>query len=163
MSRAHRTARGTINAAQIGLVKLAVKQLGIDDATYREMLRSVAGVSSAKDLDTEGLDKVMDHLKARGFVKTKTPAKFIKFIEYKEKWRKLGSRPGMATPGQLAAIEVAWNASSSFWNRDGQGDRDRALRGFLQAKFKVDDLRFLSDAQASKVIYAITAIRGRKA
>jgi len=42
------------------------KQLGLDDATYREMLFNVAGVRSAADLDERGRHEVLKHMKACG-------------------------------------------------------------------------------------------------
>ena len=42
------------------------KQLFDDDGDYRDMLQSVAGVSSAADLDEAGRRKVIEHLKACG-------------------------------------------------------------------------------------------------
>lgn len=51
---------------QIATIKIAAKQLGMDDATYREILWTVARVRSAKDLDWAGRKTVIDHLKSRG-------------------------------------------------------------------------------------------------
>jgi phage gp16-like protein len=53
--------------AALAKIHIAKKQLGMDDATYREMLRTVAGVDSAGDLDTHGLDVVLAHLRKAGF------------------------------------------------------------------------------------------------
>jgi phage gp16-like protein len=53
--------------AALAKIHIAKKQLGMDDATYREMLRSVAGVESAGDLDLHGLDTVLAHLRKVGF------------------------------------------------------------------------------------------------
>lgn len=48
-------------------IHMAIKRLGMDDATYRGMLWNVAGVKSAADLDEAGLMAVLDHLISRGF------------------------------------------------------------------------------------------------
>lgn len=48
-------------------IQIAKKQLGLDDETYRAMLKGVAGVSSSKDLDQAGLQKVLQHLRRSGF------------------------------------------------------------------------------------------------
>jgi phage gp16-like protein len=45
---------------------IAKKQLGLDDATWRAMLWTVARVRSSADLDAAGLQQVRDHLVARG-------------------------------------------------------------------------------------------------
>ena len=48
-------------------IHIAKKQLGMNDDCYREMLKQVAGVKSAKELDLSGFDKVLRHLKQVGF------------------------------------------------------------------------------------------------
>ncbi|MFA7269866.1 MAG: regulatory protein GemA [Sterolibacterium sp.] len=60
---------------EIAMIKVAQKQLGMDDATYRDMLELVTGKRSAADLDWQGRKKVIDHLKAKGFsIKSKRRA-----------------------------------------------------------------------------------------
>ena len=58
----------TTRNAEIATIKIAAKQLGMDDGTYRDMLWTIACVRSAKDLDWAGRKKVIDHLKACGAV-----------------------------------------------------------------------------------------------
>lgn len=55
-------------------IHLAKKELGMEDDTYRAMLKSIAGVSSAKDLDAKGRMDVLNHLRICGmkFKKSKT-------------------------------------------------------------------------------------------
>lgn len=64
---------------ELAQIHVAKSQLGLDEDTYRAMLWTVARVKSAADLDWAGRKKVLDHLKAKGFVmKSKrraTPAK----------------------------------------------------------------------------------------
>ncbi|WP_423197429.1 GemA protein [Cupriavidus sp. H19C3] len=48
-------------------IHIAKKQLAMDDDTYRQMLESVAGVRSAKDLTPIGAAKVLRHLEKSGF------------------------------------------------------------------------------------------------
>jgi len=48
-------------------IHIAKKQLGMDDATYREMLLNVTGLQSAADLNSKQRWAVITHLKARGF------------------------------------------------------------------------------------------------
>lgn len=156
-------ARSALNRSQLGLIHLAKKQLGMDDEAYRLMLESVAGVSSARDLDTEGMEKVMIHLKACGFRKVPGRHEHSGFVARKSAYRtELGERPGMATPGQLAAIESEWDAMQWYWAQGGFGNRDLALRGFLKKRFQASDLRFLSFTQAEKAIMAIKAIQKRR-
>lgn len=158
-----RRSRPTLNASQIALIHLAKKQLGMDDEVYRTMLENVAGVKSSRDLDTEGLEKIMAHLTACGFRKTPGKHEYSGFVAYKRKWEAFSfCRPGMAQPGQLAAIEADWDAMRWYWAPDGFGNRDLALRAFLQRRFHVDELRFLNFSTAAKVIMALKAIQNRR-
>lgn len=51
----------------MAVIHIAVKQLGMDDETYRAMLWAVARVRSSADLDFTGLQRVRDHLAKCGF------------------------------------------------------------------------------------------------
>ncbi|WP_147693994.1 gp16 family protein [Vogesella mureinivorans] len=48
-------------------IHIAKKALGMDDATYRAMLHSVAGVTSAKDLSVAAAAKVIANCKRLGW------------------------------------------------------------------------------------------------
>jgi len=52
---------------EIATIKVAQKQLGLDDDTYRAMLELVTGKRSAADLTWQERKKVLDHLKTKGF------------------------------------------------------------------------------------------------
>lgn len=53
--------------ATLAKIHVAKKQLAMDEDTYRAMLLSVAGVSSAKDLSPIGAAKVLRHFEQSGF------------------------------------------------------------------------------------------------
>lgn len=55
---------------ELAMIHLAKAQLGMDDATYRAMLWTVARVKSAADLDWAGRKQVLDHCKAKGWKNT---------------------------------------------------------------------------------------------
>ncbi|MGE4406444.1 gp16 family protein [Pseudomonas sp.] len=54
---------------QLAAIHAARRDLGLDEDGYRLMLREVAGVDSAKDLDVGGRRKVLDHLRRVGWDK----------------------------------------------------------------------------------------------
>lgn len=54
---------------QLAAIHAARRDLGLDEDGYRLMLREVAGVQSAKDLDADGRRKVLDHLRSVGWEK----------------------------------------------------------------------------------------------
>jgi len=56
-------------------IHIAKKQLGLDNETYREMLKNVTGKDSAKDLTAEEINTVMISFRKMGFgASTKKPA-----------------------------------------------------------------------------------------
>jgi phage gp16-like protein len=59
-----------ISNAQKGLLHVAVAQLQLDDDTYRALLKAEAGVTSSKDLDNAGLNRVLNRLGKLGFKNT---------------------------------------------------------------------------------------------
>jgi len=59
-----------ISNAQKKLLHTAVSVLGIDDETYRALLKAEAGVTSSNDLDNAGLNRVINRLQRLGFKNT---------------------------------------------------------------------------------------------
>ena len=68
---------------ELATIHATVHKLGMDDATYRQMLWSVARVKSAADLDFAGRKTVIDHLRAIGgtFTRPGKPAGEWEWIE----------------------------------------------------------------------------------
>lgn len=56
-------------------IKAAWRATGLDDAAYRAMLQSVAGVASSTALDLPGADKVLNHLNKQNGRATEHPGK----------------------------------------------------------------------------------------
>lgn len=57
-----------ISPAQIKLVQIARRQLGLEEADYRLILRNLGGVESTTKLTHRGMEDVMAFFEARGFV-----------------------------------------------------------------------------------------------
>ena len=156
--------KAIINNAQKALLHKAISSLGMDDATYRAMLESVAGVKSSTALDLAGFREVMEHLKRCGFEKPHSDHEFTGYVTALKKWQfACGQRRGMASPAQLARIETDWDLMRWYWVQpDGFGNKELALRGFLKRIGGTEDLRFLTFAQAGKCIEALKAIAARR-
>ncbi|MEX3614807.1 MAG: regulatory protein GemA [Burkholderia gladioli] len=60
-----------ISRAILAKIHVAKKHLGLDDDSYRAMLQSVGGVTSAKDLTPVSATRVLKHLERSGFVPTR--------------------------------------------------------------------------------------------
>jgi len=135
-----------ISAKQIAVVKVAVRQLGFDDATYRAILREHGGVESARDLDFLGFDAVMKHFAACGFRSTWTKRSYG------------NGRPGMASAPQIGLIRHLWQE----WSDGPADDDDAGLNHWLEHHFGVSALRFLNTAGAHKAITALKRMKERK-
>jgi phage gp16-like protein len=133
-----------MDARRIALVRVARSRLNLDEASYRALLASVAGVSSSTELDATGFDDLMAAFRRLGF---------------KSDWyRETGGSGGFAaaTPGQVALIRNLW---LDYSDRKGT---PADLRTWLQRHFKVTALRFVDVATAPKVIAALRAMVARK-
>jgi len=122
--------------------------LGLDDDLYREMLMSF-GVCTSKDLTFTEAAVLLDILE------TKAVERNI-WKKQPKKYEDLNRDGKMATPPQLRMIVGLWR-EICYCNNDQFADK--SLRKFLKAKFKVDDIRFLTKNKAVKVIQAIKAIQ----
>ncbi len=59
--------RHEITPAQLRLIHAAKRQLAMDESTYRGTLYDQAGVRSSKDLDQEGVGKMLKYFERLGF------------------------------------------------------------------------------------------------
>lgn len=130
-------------AKQLAMLHVAKKQLGLDDETYRCVLKDKGGVDSAKDLSRYGYDDVLAELKRLGFRPTSRDRGF-------------GRRRGMATPEQIGLIRSLW----AEWSSDE--DAEKGLNKWLERFYHVSALRFLPAAEAGKAINGLRAMLRRK-
>jgi hypothetical protein len=120
-----------------GLLHVARQRLGIAEDDWRALLRRAASVERARALDEHGFARVVAELERLGF---------------RSSWSRItfgGTRPGMATPGQLALIRALWRDFT-----DGRGD-DASLGRLMAGKGWPSHLRFLDGQTARKVIGAL--------
>lgn len=120
-------------------VHVAKKQLALDDDTYRAMLRSVAGVESAKDLTPEGAAKLLRHMERSGFRPTKTAPR---------RPRVAGSRGA-----QLSKIEALLADAGRPWDY---------VNGMVKRICKVDAIEFCDIEMLAKLIAALQIDANRR-
>lgn len=123
---------------ELAKIHLAAKQLGMARDAYEDMLWTVARVRSARDLDSAGRARVLDHLKRCGFKSAK------------------GKRPRHGTPhninsagrgAQISRIEALLADAKRPW----------AYADALAARLcKVDAVAFCDAQQLHKIIAALT-------
>lgn len=108
MSKAYNTRN-----SELAKIHIAKQQLGLDDDTYRQMLWTIARVSSAKDLDHAGRRRVIEHLKSRGWSvhgKPRRPARSVARLMSK-------------IEAQLADMGLPWRYVHSMAKRMFRRDR----------------------------------------
>jgi len=126
---------------KLALLKIAQKQLAMEEADYRSILGEFGGVASATQLSLGGFERVIARLTHLGFRSTWTKRTF-------------GNRPGMASATQVDLIRNLW--------RDYHGDDgDAALSAWLKHFHQVEALRFVTAEIAAKIIPGLKAMARR--
>lgn len=137
-------------ALQIKRIHTFKTQLGIDDELYREMLASF-GVCSSKNLTETEAEILIEILNDKS--KKVKPSKPKKYDDLSQRDSK------MSTPLQLRKIEAIW------WDICDSAEsvkQIRSLRKFIQRQCKIDDIKFLSKREASKLIAVLEKIKSEK-
>ncbi|ARA75085.1 GemA protein [Pectobacterium brasiliense] len=120
----------------IKLIHIAKRNLQLDDDTYRQLLITVTGKSSTRDMTVPQLDNVLNAMKKRGFK--------IKAAKKASSTRPLDDSP------QSRKIRSLWLAMA-----DAGIIRDRseaALARWVKRETGVDSLQWLNSEQASVII-----------
>lgn len=124
--------RKEIQLIHVGWAQLAKQDASLDDAAYRAMLWAVARVKSSTELDFAGRKKVLDHLEACGFKRTKPQQRALADDPQSKKIRALWLE--LHTAGKVR------NPSES------------ALAAFVKRQTGRDALQWLNAREASAVI-----------
>lgn len=132
-----------LSREQIALIHVAKDRVGMDEDDYRAVLRRVGGVESSRQLDAAGFTAVMKVFERCGFQSDAARKAF-------------GNRTGMASAGQVQLIRKLWQEFA------GAEAADKSLGVWLDRKFKVSSIRFVTAAAAPKVIAALTAMAERR-
>jgi phage gp16-like protein len=127
---------------ELAQIHIALGDLGWDDDHYRAILFAKTGKRSAGELDSTGRKRFIAHLKACGWSGGKKPAG-PRYTRQQWLVRKLWT--------DLAAAGAVTDKS------------DAALNAFLHIQVGIADLRFLTTANASKVIEGLKSWLKRSA
>lgn len=135
--------------AQIKKIHTLKNVLRLDDDLYVDMLMSF-GVQSSKDLTTTEAGIFLEILEEKAVLTNKWEVR-------NKKYEELSARDtDMATPAQLRMIEAIWREVCYI---DSNEFAKQSLRKFIQNKFKIADIKFLTKKKAVKVIRAISAMK----
>jgi hypothetical protein len=124
------------------IIGVARRQLALTDEDYRSILGLYAGVKSSTELDQQGFSNVMGRFAELGFQST-SPR------------RPLTARAGMASPAQTSFIRHLWSECTN-----GNGT-DASLGKWLEGKFHVSSVRFVTAELAPKVVGGLKGMKAR--
>jgi hypothetical protein len=151
----NKASQAMINSTQIKKMHALKNALKMPDSAYRKLLfTEFYPATSSKNLTFEQAEEFINNLEAMAI----DMGAWEKY-EGREKYENLGFRQGMATPAQLRLIEALWNDVSVITESKS---RQKALRSWLQKRFKVSDIRFLDSTATKKVIYALNHMKKQK-
>lgn len=117
---------------EIQLIKIAQKQLGMDDDTYRDILFTLTRKRSSTELDFAERKKVLEHMEACGFKRTKPQP------------RKLADDP------QSKMIRALWLQLHEAGKV--RNPSESALAAFAKRQTGRDALQWLNAKEASSLI-----------
>lgn len=87
----------------LALIHIAAKAAGLDDADYRTLLREVAGVDSARDLDAAGRRAVLARLRPGGAeVRSIRDWRTPRIAKIRRLWGLLAEAGVLRQPGEAA-------------------------------------------------------------
>lgn len=131
---------------RLALIHIAKEQLGLADEEYRSLLLKVAGVGSAKEIDSDGQFKaLMVAFKDLGFKDKKAQD-----VDFKNK--RSGGGAGRITSRQEYYIRGLWNLCME------KSRSDESLDAFVKRVTGVPFLHWITVQDASKVIVALQKI-----
>ncbi len=134
----------TLSTSKLSIIHVAKSQLGLDDAAYRDLLWNLTGVRSSRELTQGGFELLMQRFAELGFKST-------------SRLKPLPARAGMASPAQVQKMRGLWAEFT-----DGEGT-DLSLGKWLESRFKVSNVRFVSAELAQTVIGGMILMLRRKA
>lgn len=128
-----------ISRGTLAKIHIAKQQLGMDDDSYRSMLLSIAGVTSAKELDALGASQVLRHMERCGF----------RPIQY------FGRRPVVSSgrEAQMKKIEALLAEAGRPWSY---------VNGMVKRICKVDAIAFCDNEMLGKLIAALQIDANRR-
>jgi len=116
-------------------LRIAQKQLGLDEEAYRARLESETGKRSARDMTLAELDKVLVGFKRHGFRPAPPKAK-----------KPMSSRP------EVRKVFALWRELGPSLRSGGSRE---GIRAFVKRMTGVDDPNFMTGVQAGVVIEAL--------
>lgn len=140
-----------IKPNQIRRIHTLIHILGIDDDLYRELLITSFAVGSSKNLTEAEADVLIDSLQYQINLGNRN---------YKTRFNEFYNRAEyMATPPQMRKVEAIWKDITHHTDRIVF---KKTLRAFLQKRFGISDIRFMTKEDARAIIPVLEIIKNYK-
>jgi phage gp16-like protein len=122
---------------------IARKDLGLDEETYRDVVKRITGQTSARDCTPLQLDRLIAEFRRLG-------------------WKPKTKRPASKSP-RVRKVWALWGAmcKAGLVKAEDTASRRAALRTFVEKMTGVADPEWLSPQQASNVIEGLKAWQRR--
>ena len=143
----------TLHNIMIAKIHLAKNQLGLDDDTYRSVIRQTVGKDSSAKCTDKQLERVIQAFKAKGW-KDEKPRK-AGDITLKE--RKAYEQPNKPSISKIYALWGVLQRSGKIKSHD-----KAALDAFVRKYTGVDHVKWLDETQAQKIIEMLKQIIARR-
>ncbi len=136
---------------ELAQIHIAKAQLGLDEETYRAMLRTIGRVNSAADLGDQGRKAVLDHLKSRGFVAKQSTKKGAP--DTRSTWAWVNNAAADRQPLLRKAAMILKEAG-----------REKAyVDGIAKQMFGVERIEFCASNQLHRIVSALVYDQRRRA
>ncbi len=124
-----------IKRTLIAKIHIAKKDLGLDDGTYKDVLKRITGKDSSKNMTLNELKAVLDDFSRRGFVAKRTAKTAKRHGKKTTAHQQNQSRQAMIDKIEaiLADMGLHWNYAHTMSNN---------MFGKLQLQFCTDDEMF---------------------
>lgn len=138
----------------IAKIHVGKKQLGMDEATYRDVLQRVTGKASLKLMSIDELKKVVKDFKRLGFVPKPAGLPTGSSAKAKQSAPKYGKKPHTTTNRQslINKIEAILADKGLHWNY---------AHGIAKKMFGVNRVNWLTDEKLYKVVQALAVYQKR--
>ena len=137
---------------QIKRIHVLLSRIGVSDEDYRARLDEEFGVRTCKKLSSTQAGKLIRDMESIA----KGMGIDVGGRRKGTRRREWARRPGMATPAQLRKIEAMWSGVSRQRTAEA---RRKALGAFLEKRFGVSDLAFVTHEMPSKIIHTLEAMK----
>lgn len=134
-------------------VHAGCNQLGMDEATRREMLFQIVGVRSTKDLNLTACEKVLDHLRSVGAARTPKAKAVGQHPGTPQKWQVGAGELVRKIEAQLADMKLSWAYATAILKRVSQ----------KCGKPAVERLEFATPAMLKDVVAALAYEQQKRA